>query len=316
METVLKSLFEVFGELFGVKFVPKFLPTWHKDVRAYEVRSAAGALEAYFYLDLFPRDGKFKHACCTSIMPGREADSAGENLPAVAVVANFSAPSGGLPVLLKFPEVETLLHEFGHVTQAIFCRAKYSALSGFNVPLDYVEVPSMLLQQWAYEQAMLRRISGNYKNTEQKLPDEIIARLIAAKNMCAGMVSLRLLALSVIDMRYHTAGGKVDTGKLYERLMKKIFVVPMAEGTRPQASLLHLMPGYAAGLYSYIWAEVIAADIFGVFQAAGTMSRDIGRRYREIILRPGATMDEAGQVEKFLGRKFSEAAYLKKVGCY
>ena len=314
VETVLKGMFEVFGEVFAVKFVPADLPKWHQDVRPYEVQNADGSVAAYFYLDLFPRDGKYKHAACFGIRKGFERADGAYELPAAGIVSNFSPPSGDLPPLLKFDEVVTLFHEFGHVTHNIFTRAKYAKFSGTSVSRDFVEVPSKMLENWAYDPAVLRRISGHYKNPAEKLPEATIKKLIDAKNMDSGMGNLRQIFFSLLDMKYHTAKGKVDTTKVYEKLMKKISLIPMSPGTHPQTSFGHLMGGYEAGYYGYMWAEVIAADLFGAFEAAGVMNPATGAKYRELILAPGRSYDEAGQVEKFLGRASTEEAFLKSIG--
>jgi len=313
LETVLKGMFEVFGEVFGARFVPAQLPVWHKDVRAYEVKNSDGSAAAYFYLDLFPRDGKYKHAACFGIRHGRELEDGSYELPAAAIVSNFSPPSGDVPPLLKFDEVVTLFHEFGHVTHNIFTRAKYGKFSGTSVSRDFVEVPSKMLENWAYAPEVLRRVSGHYKDPAQTLPEALIKKLLAARNMDSGLAYLRQIFFSLLDMRYHTARGKADTTKLYEKLMKKIALVPMSQGTHPQASFGHLMGGYEAGYYSYLWSEVIAMDLFGAFETAGVMDPATGARYRELILAPGRSYDEAAQVEKFLGRPAAEDAFLKSI---
>jgi thimet oligopeptidase len=314
LETVVKGMFEVFGEVLGARFVPAPLPAWHKDVRAYEVRNADGSAAAYFYFDLFPRDGKYKHAACFDIRHGRGLPDGSYELPAAAIVANFPAPSGDSPALLKFDDVVTLFHEFGHVTHNIFTRARYRKFSGTSVSQDFVEVPSKMLENWAYAPEVLRRVSGHYKNPAEPLPDALIKKLVAARNMDSGLVYLRQLFFSLLDMRYHSARGKVDTTKVYEKLMKKISLVPMSPGTHPQASFGHLMGGYEAGYYSYLWSEVIAQDLFGAFEAAGVMNPEVGARYRELILAPGRSRDEAAQVQKFLGRPAGEDAFLRSIG--
>lgn len=314
LETVLKGMLEVFGEVLGSRFAPAELPVWHKDVRAYEVKNADGTTAAYFYMDLFPRDGKYKHAACFGVRSGRELPDGSYETPAAAIVANFSPPSGNIPPLLKFDEVVTLFHEFGHVTHNIFTRAKYSTFSGTSVSRDFVEVPSQMLENWAYSPEVLRRISGHYRNPSEKLPDETIKRLIDAKNMDSGLAYLRQIFFGLLDMRYHTARGGVDTTKVYEKLMKRVALIPMSPGTHPQASFGHLMGGYEAGYYSYLWSLVIAADLFGAFEASGVMDQATGARYRELILAPGRSYDEAGQVEKFLGRPSTEDAFLKSIG--
>jgi len=314
LETVVKGMFEVFGEVFGARFEPAPLPAWHKDVRAYEVKNTDGSAAAYFYFDLFPRDGKYKHAACFGLRHGRELEDGSYELPAAAIVSNFPPPSGGNPALLKFDDVVTLFHEFGHVTHNIFTRAKYGKFSGTSVSRDFVEVPSKMLENWAYDPAVLRRISGHYKNPGEKLPEALIKKLIAAKNMDSGLGYLRQIFLSVLDLRYHTARGKVHTTKVYEKLRRKISLIPLSPENYPQASFGHLMGGYEAGYYSYLWSEVIAMDLFGAFEAAGVMSPGAGAKYRELILAPGRSYDEAGQVEKFLGRPAAEDAFLKSIG--
>jgi len=314
LETVIKGMLEVFGEVFGVKFVPAQLPVWHKDVRAYEIRNADGTAAAYFYFDLFPREGKYKHAACFGIRHGRELADGAYELPAAAIVSNFPPPSGDTPPLLQFNDVVTFFHEFGHVTHNIFTRAKYGKFSGTSVSRDFVEVPSKMLENWAFEPSVLRRISGHFRNPSEKLPEEMIKKLIEAKNMDSGLVYLRQLFFSLLDMRYHTAKGKVDTTKVYEKLMKKISLIPLSPDSHPQANFGHLMGGYEAGYYSYLWSEVIAADLFGAFEAAGVMDPATGAKYRELILAPGRSYDEAGQVEKFLGRPSGEDAFLKSIG--
>ncbi len=314
LETVLKGMLEVFGEVLGARFAPADLPTWHRDVRAYEVKNADGSTAAYFYMDLFPRDGKYKHAACFGVRSGRELPDGSYETPAAAIVANFSPPSGEMPPLLKFDEVVTLFHEFGHVTHNIFTRARYATFSGTSVSRDFVEVPSQMLENWAYSPDVLRRISGHYRDLAEKLPDGTIKRLIDAKNMDSGLAYLRQIFFGLLDMKYHTARGRVDTTKVYEKLMKRIALVPMSPGTHPQASFGHLMGGYEAGYYSYLWSLVIAADLFGAFEATGVMDPGTGARYRELILAPGRSYDEAGQVEKFLGRASTEDAFLRSIG--
>ena len=313
LETVVKGMFEVFGEVFGARFDPAPLNTWHKDVRAYEVKNPDGSVAAYFYFDLFPREGKYKHAACFGLRHGRELEDGSYELPAAAIVSNFPPPSGDAQPLMKFDDVVTLFHEFGHVTHNIFTKAKYGKFSGTSVSRDFVEVPSKMLENWAYDPAVLRRISGHYKNPSEKLPEALIKKLIDARNMDSGLVYLRQIFFSLLDMRYHTARGKVDTTRLYEKLMKKISLIPMSPGTHPQASFGHLMGGYEAGYYSYLWSEVIAADLFSAFEASGGMNPATGAKYRELILAPGRSYDEAGQVERFLGRPAGEDAFLKSI---
>ncbi|MBU2572900.1 MAG: Zn-dependent oligopeptidase [Elusimicrobia bacterium] len=314
LETVIGGMFDIFGRVLGIKFEPADLPAWHKDVRAYEVKNADGSTAAYFYFDLFPREGKYKHAACFGLRSGRALADGSYALPAAAIVANFPGPSGEIPSLLKFDDLVTLFHEFGHVTHQILTKAEYGKFSGTSVSRDFVEVPSKMLENWAYFPEALKRVSGHYKKPSEKLPDRLIKKLIDTRNMDSGLVYLRQIFFSLLDMKYHMAGGRVDTTRLYEKMMKKISLIPMSDGTHPQASFGHLMGGYEAGYYSYLWSEVIAADLFSVFEAAGVMNAETGARYRDLILAPGRSYDEAGQVEKFMGRPAAEDAFLKSIG--
>lgn len=314
LETVIKGMFGVFGQVLGIKFEPADLPVWHKDVRAYEVRNEDGSVAAYFYFDLFPRDGKYKHAACFGLRRGRELADGSYALPAAAIVANFPASSGDIPSLLKFGDLMVLFHEFGHVTHHILTRAKYGKFSGTSVSRDFVEVPSKMFENWAYYSEVLKRVSGHHQRPGETLPDSLIKKLIDTKNMASGVDNLRQIFFSILDLKYHMSKGKVDTTRLYEKLKKKISLIPMSPGTHPQASFGHLMGGYEAGYYSYLWSEVIAADLFSVFEKKGIMDSGVGARYRELILSPGRSYDEAGQVEKFLGRPSSEDAFLKSIG--
>ena len=314
LETVIKGMFEIFGRVLGIKFVPAELPAWHKDVRTYEVHNADGSVAAYFYFDLFPREGKYKHAACFGLRRGRELADGSYATPAAAIVANFPSPAAGAQSLMKFDDLVTLFHEFGHVTHQLLTTAKYVRFSGTSVSRDFVEVPSKMFENWAYYGEVLKQVSGHYKRPGEKLPDNLIKKLIDTRNMDSGLAYLRQIFFSILDLKYHMAKGKADTTKLYEKLMKKISLIPMSAGTHPQASFGHLMGGYEAGYYSYLWSELIAADLFSVFEEKGVMNAETGARYRELILAPGRSYDEAGQVEKFLGRPAAEGAFLKSIG--
>ena len=313
LETVVKGMFEVFGKVLGAEFKEADLETWHKDVRSYEVKDKDGVI-AHFYFDLFPREGKYKHAACFGIKQGRELEDGSYQKPAAAIVANFPKPGGDLPSLMKFDDLVTMFHEFGHVTHNIFTKAKYGKFSGTSVSRDFVEVPSQILENWAYSKEVLKVVSGHYKNPSEKLPDETIEKLIAAKNMDSGLANLRQLFFSILDMKYHTLEGEVDTTDLYRKLMKEISLISMMDGSHPQASFGHLMGGYEAGYYGYLWAKVITMDLFSVFEKDGIMNTETGARYKKLILEPGRTYDELGQVKKFLGRDSNEDAFLKSIG--
>lgn len=313
LEIVIDGMFDVFSKFFGVKFIPKELPKWHSDVRTYEVCDGNNKLIAYFYFDLFPRDGKYKHAACFGLVKGREIPDGSYQIPAAAIVSNFTPPSQNMLSLLKFDEVVTLFHEFGHVTHNIFTRSKYSFFAGTSVSRDFVEVPSQVLENWVYDKDVLKKISSHYI-TKEPIDDKTIEKLIAARNATSGLFYLRQLFFALIDMVYHTKKSSFDTTKVYEKLMKKIFMIPMTKGTHPQASFGHIMGGYEAGYYSYLWSEVISSDFFEEFKKNGIFNPEVGKRYIDKVLSRGGSIDEEKQVKEFLGREVSNQAFFKKIG--
>ncbi len=315
LEKVISGMFEVFESVFEIKFVPKDLDKWHPSVRSYVVNDKDGNTIAYFYFDLFPREAKYKHAACFGLVKGRMLDDGRYQKPAAAIVANFTPPFDGKPSLLKFDEVVTLFHEFGHVTHNIFTKSKYAMFSGTSVARDFVEVPSQCLENWVYSAEVLNKISSHYK-TSQPLPTEIINKIIKARNAISGLHYLRQVFFAMLDMVYHTKKGKIDTTKIYKKLMKKIFFIPMTEGTHPQASFGHLMGGYEAGYYSYLWSEVISCDFFEEFRKNGILNSVIGTKYKEKVLAPGGSIDESKIVRDFLGRDVNIDAFLKHIGVY
>ena len=314
LETVMAGMLGTFEKVYGVKFNKADIPVWHPDVAAYEiVENNSGETIAYFYLDLFPREGKYKHAACFGLVRGRLLHASNYQRPSAAIVANFPKPLPGTPSLFKHSDVVTLFHEFGHVTHNIFTQAKYGRFAGTRVSRDFVETPSKMTENWAWNPEVLKAISGHYKNPSEKLPDDLIAKKIAAKNAESGMTYLRQIFFSVLDLKYH-APVRPDTTELYNDLSYELRGIPMTMGTVPQASFGHLMGGYDAGYYGYLWAEVIAEDFFSRFEKEGVLSPAVGAQYRETILAPGGTYDEAGQAEKFLGRKPAQDAFLKSIG--
>ena len=313
-DIVIANMFEIFGNLLGVKFEKADIPVWHKDVKSYKViDSETNKTVGYIYMDLYPRDGKYKHAACFDLVNGELKDDGTYQKPFTAIVANLNPPSGDVPSLLKHSEVETLFHEFGHVLHNVLTEAKYSSISGTSVSRDFVEVPSQILENWAWDPAVLKKISKHYK-TGKPLDEETINKMIAAKNHCSASFYIRQNFLAQIDMLYHTATKPVDSTKLWEKYSKKIRLVPMTKGTYPQASFDHLMGGYDAGYYGYLWAEVIALDFFSEFQKYGLFNPKIGKKFRKEILAVGGSYEEEDLVKNFLGRKVSNEPFLKNIG--
>ena len=313
-QVVIDGMLDLFGGVFGITFEPVDIPVWHPDVKAFKIKDkATGALVAYFYMDLYPREGKYKHAACFGLVDGEEKQDGTYQIPFVAIVANLNKPSGDTPSLLKHGEVETLFHEFGHVLHNALTKAKYSAFSGTSVSWDFVEAPSQMLERWAWDPQVLKKISKHYK-TGEPLPDELIKRMIAAKNFGAGGMYLRQDFFAQYDMTLHTADTTPDSTKLYFELTKKIRGLPLTKGTIPQASFGHIMGGYDAGYYGYLWSEVIAEDFFGEFKKHGIFNPETGLKFRREILEKGGTLDEEKMVENFLGRPADNKPFLKSIG--
>lgn len=313
-QVVIDGMLELFGTVFGIGFEPADIPTWHADVKAFKIVDAqTKEVLAYFYMDLYPREGKYKHAACFDLVSGEQKPDGTYQKPFVAIVANMNKPSQETPSLLKHGEVETLFHEFGHVLHNALTKAKYSALSGTNVSGDFVEVPSQMLERWAWDKTVLKSISRHYK-TGEALPDDLIERMLAAKNYGAGGQYLRQNFFAQYDMVLHTRARTPNSTKLYFDLTKKVRGLPLTPGTIPQAAFGHLMGGYDAGYYGYLWSEVIAEDFFGEFAKTGLHNNQTGLKFRREVLERGGTLDEETMVKNFLGRKTSNKPFLKSIG--
>lgn len=319
-DTVVHGLFEVYSELLGVRFVKvPGAPTWADRVDLYEIRDGSdGRLIGYFYTDFYPREHKFGHAAAFPLRLGRRApDGRGYSTPVSAIVANFSPPLGGKPSLLGMDEVITLFHEFGHVMHQTLTRAPYGSLSGSAVERDFVEAPSQMLENWPWQPEVLKRISGFYLDPSRKIPDDLLARMIAARafrgNCPVAFFYMRQLMLALTDMIYHTSPGPVDTTGVYNRLYRSLLGIDPGDGNHFQASWGQLMEGYDAGYYGYLWSEVYAADLFSVFREKGPLDRVTGARYRRSILEVGRMRDAGDSLREFLGRAPGDDAFFRQL---
>ena len=313
-QVVIDGMLDLFGNLLGITFEPVNIPVWHEDVKAFAIKDKQDKhLIAYFYMDLYPREGKYKHAACFDLVGGEEKEDGTYQTPFVAIVANMNKPSKDMPSLLKHGEVETLFHEFGHVLHNALTRAKYGPQAGTSVSWDFVEAPSQLLERWAWNPTVLKKISKHYK-TGEPLPDDLIKRMIDAKNFGTATAYLRQNFFAQYDMTLHTLPKTPDTTKLYFDLTKKIRHVRLTPHTIPQASFGHIMGGYDAGYYGYLWSEVIAEDFFSEFEKNGIFDTNTGLKYRREILEKGSTIEEETMVQNFLGRPVDNGPFLKSIG--
>ncbi len=316
-EHVINGMFEVFGRLFGLDFEKADLPAWHPDVRTWVIKDAkTRETVSYFYMDLYPRDGKYTHAATWSFVDRFQLPDGSYQIPSVVIAANFSPAGNGVPSLLGHGEVETLFHEFGHVLQMSLATSKYASLTGDNVAWDYIETHSQLLENWAWQPQVLKRISAHYQ-TGEPLSDELIASMVKSRRAGEATAFLRQNFLGQFDLEAHAASRRVNTSKLYARMMQDVTGVPMTKGTYPQASFGHIMSltdPYDVGYYVYAWSLVIAQDIFAQFEEQGLDNAALGAKLRAYIYTPGTVYDENEMVEKFLGRPYNNRAFLKSLG--
>jgi len=315
MEVVTAGLMDIYQRILGLKFTKiEGGEMWHEDVEQWRVDDATnGDTIGYFYLDLYPRDGKYGHACMMQLQPGC-LDSQGKRQKSVVVmITNFSKPTAEKPSLLDHKEVETYFHEFGHVMHGICSEADTSRFFGTNVERDFVEAPSQMLENWVWEEESLRLMSKHYKDGTD-LPKEMLDKLVASKNANAGGFTLRQIFLATFDQRLHSSGSKVDTASLIRSTYKEIVGIDTIEGTNFAAIFGHLV-GYDAQYYGYLWSEVYSQDMFATrFAKEGVLNLKTGLDYRNLILKPGGSLDGRDLLKNFLGREPNQEAFLRSKG--
>jgi thimet oligopeptidase len=314
-EKVKEGLFEIYQMLLNVSFEKvKGYQLWHRDVELYSVKDK-GEIIAYFAMDLFPREGKYGHAAMFPLIGGREEEWNGEVVyvaPFATLVCNFPKPQKSHPSLLSHGEVETLFHEFGHVMHGILTKARFESQSGTNVTWDFVEMPSQMLESWVWDKAMLKKLSGHFK-TGEKLPDDLIDRMINAKRFMNFSHYLRQMILALYDMKLHMQVPKQDISSIYSKMTKKGVDIALPKDQLFPAGFGHIGAGYAAGYYSYAWAESLAHDMFSRFEKEGLLNKKTGLDYRKWILEKGSSMEEMDLLKGFLGRLPNNKAFLKEV---
>ena len=312
VDRVVAGVMSVYQRILGVTFREvKNGPVWHPDVRLFEiVDSKSGKLIGHFYLDLYPRDGKYTHAAAFPLLMGRQVPG-GYDQTAAAMVANFPKAIPGKPALLPHAEVETFFHEFGHLMHQTLTQARHMSFSGTSVALDFVEAPSQMLENFAWEPEVLAEISGRW-DTGEKLPKELFEKMLAARRFNQGVQTLQQIAMASADMVLHTL-APADPSAEFNRVVGEITGMPSAPGGNSAASFGHLMGGYGAGYYSYLWSLVFASDIFSAFKAEGPLNPAVGGRYRRDILETGSERSEEESLRAFLGREPSEDAFMKSL---
>ncbi|MBW3667169.1 MAG: Zn-dependent oligopeptidase [Actinobacteria bacterium] len=310
---VLEGMFDLTSEMFGIGFAEiEDFDTWHPDVQLFAIEDAdTGEELGRFYLDLFPREGKYGHAAEFPLIPGRRLEDGSYQTPVCAMVANFTKPTAKAPSLLQHSEVETLFHEFGHVLHQNLGRTELARFSGTNTERDFVEAPSQIMQHWTWRADVLRRFARHYE-TGDPIPEELVSQLVAARKLNKAMWQLRQMQFGWWDQQMH-GGPDPDLDEIYAKGVE-ISLLPIHDGTFPLASFGHLMGGYDASYYGYMWAEAFGDDMFSRFEEEGVTNPEVGMAYRREILEKGGSLDGDELLRRFLGREPDNKAFLKKLG--
>ena len=327
LSKVIGGVFGLANRLYGITFKEnKDIPVYHPDVKAYEVFDEDGSFLAVFYADFHPRKGKQGGAWMTEYQgqwierKDLKKPFGPENMknvrPHVSVVMNLTKPTEEKPALLTLGEVETFLHEFGHSLHGMFANTRFESLSGTNVWWDFVELPSQFMENFAIEKDFLRTFAFHYQ-TGEPLPDELIQRIVKSRNFNVAYACMRQVSFGLLDMAYYTKKDAFtdDIIPFEKKAWEKAMVTPQLPDTCMTVQFSHIMAGgYAAGYYSYKWAEVLDADAFSVFKKHGIFDRKTARSFRENILSKGGTENPMVLYKRFKGGEPTIDALLKRNG--
>ncbi len=314
-DVVIGGLFSAYSQMLGVQYVEvPGAEVWAEGVKLYEIRDKSdGRLLAHFFTDLAPRPGKYGHAAAFPLIVGRRLADGSYSQPISCIVANLTPPSNSKPSLLTHSEVRTLFHEFGHIMHQTLTQAPYASLAGSSVARDFVEAPSQMLENWVWDSKTLSLLSGLYSDHSQKLPPDLLQKMIAARDFNQGLFYTRQLLYGLYDLTLHIGNGEADATNTFNDLYRKIVGIEPIEGGHFAASFGHLMGGYDAGYYGYLWSEVYAQDMFSKFPADDLTGAKTGHRYRTAILERGNMRDPIVLLRDFLGREPNNKAFFKKL---
>ena len=316
LESCIDAVFGLATRLYGITFKQlDNVPVYHEDVKVYEVNDADGRHLALFYADFFPRASKRGGAWMTEFR-GQSIRGGVEYRPFISTVMNFTKPTADAPALITHDELTTFLHEFGHALHGIFAEGRYGSLTGTNVSRDFVELPSQIMENWAFEPEYLNSFAKHYQTGEQ-IPAELIEKVVAAKNYLAGYGQVRQLHFGYLDMAWHslTELPAETTVEFEQKTLAPYAVMPSVEGSAFSTSFSHIFSGgYSAGYYSYKWAEVLEADAFSLFKEKGIFNTEVSHSFRENILSKGGAEDEAVIYRNFRGHDPQPEALMKKLG--
>ena len=316
LESCIDAVLGLATRLYGITFKElDNVPVYHPDVKVYEVNDADGRHLALFYADFFPRASKRGGAWMTEFR-GQSIRNGVEYRPFISTVMNFTKPTADAPALITHDELVTFLHEFGHALHGIFAEGRYGSLTGTNVSRDFVELPSQIMENWAFEPEYLNSFAKHYQ-TGEPIPAELIEKVVAAKNYLAGYAQVRQLHFGYLDMAWHslTELPAESAVEFEQKVLAPYAVMPAVEGVAFSTSFSHIFSGgYSAGYYSYKWAEVLEADAFSLFKEKGIFNTEVSNSFRKNILSMGGTEDEAVIYRNYRGHDPEPQALMEKLG--
>ena len=316
LEKVEKGVFLLADKLFGLEFKEnKSLPVYHPDVKGFEVYDDKGKFMSVLYIDYFPREGKRGGAWMTDFR-GQYTENGTDIRPVVSLVCNFTKPAGEKPSLLTFGEAETLLHEFGHALHGMLAEGNYAGVTGTNVYRDFVELPSQIMENWLTQKEFLDLWAEHYE-TGEKIPQALVDKIITTQQFLSGYSNARQLSLGLLDMAWHsiTEPVEADVVQFERRAVAPVLVLPAVDGTAISSGFSHIFAGgYAAGYYSYKWAEVLDADAFAYFLEKGIFNKEVAGSFREHILSKGGSERPEVLYERFRGHQATTDAFFERAG--
>jgi thimet oligopeptidase len=313
LQQVIEGMLELTGEVFGLRYRKIDRPAWHQDVLTYAIDDAATGEEiAQFFMDLFPREGKFSHAAAFPLIPGRRLADGSYQKPLAAIVANFTKPGADRPSLLQHQEVETFFHEFGHILHQTLTKAELTKFSGTSTEGDFVEAPSQIMENWTWQSEVLARFARHYETGEPISP-RLVSQLTAAKNLNIALLTLRQAQFGLLDLWMHDESPQKDLDDIHVR-STQVSLFPIHADTFYPASFGHLLGGYDAGYYGYLWSEVYGDDMWSRFEKEGVVNPAVGADYRREVLEMGGSRDGIEHLRAFLGREPNNEAFLRKLG--
>ena len=313
LEDCIDAIFSLANRLYGITFQPADVPVYHPDVKVYEVRDADGSFLALFYADFFPRASKRSGAWMTEFR-GLKIENGIEERPFISLVTNFTKPTADTPSLITHDEFTTMLHEFGHSLHGILAKGRYPSLTCTSVDHDFVELPSQIMENWAYEKEYLTTFAKHYQ-TGNPLPDSLIAKIKASKNYMSAYYHMRQIQFGILDMSWHTLTSLPEESVIdFEKsVLKSTDVLPSVPECIISTSFSHIFSGgYAAGYYSYKWAEVLAADGFSLFEEKGIFDKETAGKFRR-LLEQGGSVEAADLYRAFRGHDPEPEALLRQL---